>query len=112
LKVRANIRLRSDGRYEARYLKGKDADGRVYHGSTYGATSEEAEENRKKQLEKLHEGKSVTETVNIKATRVKKTKPLDEETAKAVEQVLENTPMRLASCFPYVSASRLVSCAP
>lgn len=41
-----SIRLRSDGRYEARYVKGRDADGKRKYGSCYGSTYEEAKEKR------------------------------------------------------------------
>lgn len=41
-----NIRQRSDGRYEARYPKGRDGRGRLVYGSCYGRTYEEAAEKR------------------------------------------------------------------
>lgn len=37
-----NIRLRTDGRYEARYIKGRDSQGRAVYGCCYGKTMEEA----------------------------------------------------------------------
>lgn len=41
-----NIRLRSDGRYEARYIKHRDADGKIKYGYCYGRTFEEAKAKR------------------------------------------------------------------
>lgn len=42
----ANIRQRADGRFEARYIKGRDPQGRAVYGSCYGRTYEEAERKR------------------------------------------------------------------
>lgn len=39
-----NIHLRKDGRYEARYAKGRDASGKLIYGFCYGRTMEEARE--------------------------------------------------------------------
>lgn len=47
-----NIRLRSDGRYEARYIKGRNKDGKNQYGYCYGKTYEEAAEKREWQLKK------------------------------------------------------------
>ena len=41
-----NIRLRADGRYEARYVKGRNSEGRIQYGSCYGKTYEEARSKR------------------------------------------------------------------
>ena len=41
-----NIRQRADGRFEARYPKGRDAQGRLVYGCCYGRTYEEAAEKR------------------------------------------------------------------
>lgn len=41
-----NIRLRKDGRYEARYEKGRTEDGKIIYGYCYGQSYEEAEEKR------------------------------------------------------------------
>lgn len=45
-----NIRLRVDGRYEARYIKGRDERGRAIYGSCYGKTYEEAKAKRDRVL--------------------------------------------------------------
>ena len=45
-----NIRRRTDGRYEARYIKGRNESGRAVYGSCYGRTYEEAKEKRDKVL--------------------------------------------------------------
>lgn len=41
-----NIRQRADGRFEARYPKGRDGRGRIIYGSCYGRTYEEASDKR------------------------------------------------------------------
>ena len=41
-----NIRIRSDGRYEARYIKCRDENGKIKYGYCYGQTYEEAKEKR------------------------------------------------------------------
>ena len=48
-----NIRLRSDGRYEARYVKSRDESGKAIYGCCYGRTYEEAKEKRDYQLQKM-----------------------------------------------------------
>lgn len=45
-----NVRLRSDGRYEARYSRGRDKNGKLLYGYCYGKTYEEAVEKRFEQL--------------------------------------------------------------
>ena len=45
-----SIRLRSDGRFEARYIKGRDERGRALYGSCYGRTYEEAAGKREEAL--------------------------------------------------------------
>lgn len=47
-----NVRLRSDGRYEARYIKSRDEDGKPIYGYCYGKTIDEAKEKRDYQLQK------------------------------------------------------------
>lgn len=42
-----------DGRWEARYRKGRRADGRILYGSAYGATREEAEKRRAELLQEM-----------------------------------------------------------
>ena len=46
-----NVRKRSDGRYEARYAKGRDENGKIIYGCCYGQTYEEAVEKRDYQLQ-------------------------------------------------------------
>lgn len=48
-----NIRLRVDGRYEARYIKGRDEAGKINYGCCYGKTYEEAKEKREYQLQRM-----------------------------------------------------------
>ena len=45
-----NIRLRKDGRYEARYIKNRDEQGRIIYGYCYGRTLEEAAAKREAML--------------------------------------------------------------
>ena len=47
-----NIRLRKDGRYEARYIKSRDDNGKISYGYCYGRSYEEAEEKRNSFLHK------------------------------------------------------------
>ena len=53
MKTGDNIRLRADGRYEARYIKSRDANGKIIYGCCYGQTYEEAKEKREYQLQKM-----------------------------------------------------------
>ena len=48
-----NIRLRADGRFEARYAKGRDEQGRIIYGCCYGHTREEAVQKREEALYRL-----------------------------------------------------------
>lgn len=48
-----NIRLRKDGRYEARYIKSRDEQDRIVYGYCYGNSYEEAEAKRNTQIHKL-----------------------------------------------------------
>lgn len=50
MKQNKMIYKRSDGRYEARYRKGINADGKSVYGSVYGRTAEEAEAKRREVL--------------------------------------------------------------
>lgn len=49
-----NIRERADGRFEARYIKGHDENGKAIYGYCYGKTREEAAEKREWQLRKYN----------------------------------------------------------
>lgn len=46
-----NIRKRKDGRWEARFPKGKNEKGRTIYGAVYGSTYKEAKEKRRQRLE-------------------------------------------------------------
>ena len=46
MRTGGNIRQRADGRFEARYPKGRDQRGRIIYGCCYGRTYEEAAEKR------------------------------------------------------------------
>ena len=54
-----NIRLRSDGRYEARYIKKRNEDGKIIYGYCYGQTEQEAREKREYQLNKMRTPKEM-----------------------------------------------------
>lgn len=45
-----NVRLRQDGRYEARYIKGRDEHGKIIYGYCYGRSYDEAIEKREYQI--------------------------------------------------------------
>ena len=53
MRVGPNVYLRSDGRWEARYQKSVDENGRTIYGYTYGKTQEEAVNKRTAKLEQL-----------------------------------------------------------
>ncbi len=55
-----NIRLRTDGRYEARYIKSRDESGKIQYGYCYGKTYEEAKEKREYQLHMISEPKELS----------------------------------------------------
>lgn len=59
MKTGDNIHLRSDGRYEARYMKGRTSSGKIIYGSCYGKTYEEALEKRTYQLQRLAKPKEL-----------------------------------------------------
>ena len=46
MRTGASVYLRADGRWEARYQKGRTEDGKIIYGFVYGATKEEAERRR------------------------------------------------------------------
>ena len=50
MRTGANIRKRKDGRYEARYPKGRDAQGKLIYGYCYGRTFEEVQAKRDRML--------------------------------------------------------------
>lgn len=58
MKTGDNVRLRKDGRYEARYIKERDENGKIKYGCCYGQTYEEAVEKREYQLKKLNRKKA------------------------------------------------------
>lgn len=48
-----SVFLRTDGRWEARYQKSRDENGKIKYGFVYGATKEEAEKKRSQALSKI-----------------------------------------------------------
>ncbi|WP_242987022.1 hypothetical protein [Blautia marasmi] len=42
-----NIRKRKDGRWEARYIKGRDMDGKIRYGYLYGRSYTEVKDKKK-----------------------------------------------------------------
>ena len=48
-----NIRKRKDGRWEARFIKYRDPDGRIHYGSIYGKTYGEVKDKRNKKIAEL-----------------------------------------------------------
>lgn len=59
MKLGENIRQRSDGRFEARYAKGRKEDGSIKYGYCYGATADEAREKRSLQLQKMQASRAM-----------------------------------------------------
>ena len=55
MKTGSNIRLRKDGRYEARYIKGRDENGKILYGYCYGTSYQEAETKREKRIRRLQQ---------------------------------------------------------
>ena len=53
MKTGSNIRLRKDGRYEARYIRGRDETGKIIYGYCYAVSYEEAEAKRESQVNKM-----------------------------------------------------------
>lgn len=53
MRIGSSVFLRADGRWEARYQKGKDENGRIIYGFVYGKTQEEAEKKRAKALKEI-----------------------------------------------------------
>lgn len=45
-----NIRKRKDGRWEARYIKWRDTNGKIHYGSLYGKSYSEVKEKRRKKI--------------------------------------------------------------
>ena len=43
-----NIRKRKDGRWEARYIKYRDQEGKIHYGSIYGKSYREVKDKRNK----------------------------------------------------------------
>ena len=52
-----NVFQRKDGRYEARYIKGRRADGRPLYGFCYGRTYEEAKGKADRAREEIGQAK-------------------------------------------------------
>lgn len=50
MRTGGNIRKRTDGRFEARYIKGRNEEGRTVYGYCYGRTLEEAARKREEAL--------------------------------------------------------------
>ena len=53
MRVGAGIYEHTDGRWEARYRKGRKPDGTIIYGSVYGRSYEEAEKKRAELLQAL-----------------------------------------------------------
>lgn len=62
MRIGPNIRKRADGRYEARYIKGRTAENRIIYGYCYGHTYEEAEQKRNQILNKKADAASDVKT--------------------------------------------------
>ena len=67
-----NVHLRKDGRYEARYIKGRDDEGKLIYGFCYARSYEEA----KKKAEEAHMAQGRTDP-DIESTSVVLQPPID-----------------------------------
>ena len=101
----SSIRKRADGRWEARYIKGKDENGKSVYGYVYAMDRYEAEKKRTEKLLELMRDENTEDVVmktsytamnSILSAKAKRTQsvrgPMDENTALVVEKILkENT---------------------
>lgn len=98
MRVGESVFLRKDGRWEARYCKGRNEKGRIRYASAYGRTREEAEQKRAEILKAMDvsllippkartETISEDEAVSLKM-RPKPEVPLDEETVLQLESAM------------------------
>ena len=62
-----NIFLRKDGRFEARYAKGRDGNGKLIYGFCYGRTYEEAREKVRRAIRELaYDKRGVPESIEFR----------------------------------------------
>lgn len=61
-----NIFRRRDGRWEARYIKGRELSGKIKYGYCYGKTYREAKEKAAKQQSSFGKWSSLTDSQNAK----------------------------------------------
>ena len=66
-----NVFHRKDGRYEARYIKGRRADGKPLYGFCYGRTYEEAKGKADRAREEIAMGRRCLKRVMIISLRVR-----------------------------------------
>lgn len=114
MKTGTNLFLRQDGRWEARYQKGRNENGKLIYGFVYGATREEAELKRAEALRKLYsnadDSTSELASLNPNVTSLyqknKKTgnqrklaSPLGNETAEILEEILLKSQNSAAFAF-------------
>lgn len=67
MKTGASVFFRSDGRWEARYQKGRNDAGKIQYGFVYGLTKEEAEKKRVDAIRKLNSN-AIFSTSNLAST--------------------------------------------
>lgn len=104
MKTGASVFFRSDGRWEARYQKGRNDAGKIQYGFVYGLTQEEAEKKRAEAIRKVNANADFSTSMlasinpNISSfstnsfgnkkspnTKGKFDLPLDEATAKRID---------------------------
>lgn len=105
MKLGANIRLREDGRYEARYFKGRSDNGRARYGSVYDKTPEEADKNRTELLKSLQsEGDNarLCRDTQEKVRRARTPEALDEDKTRRSKLFLLTTQTVHHSDFHFV----------
>lgn len=100
----SSIRKRADGRWEARYIKGKDENGKSIYGYVYAMDKDEAEKKRTEKLLELINEDGTTDAVtkssyvvlnSVLSSRTKRIgavrMPIDEKTALCVEKELRKS---------------------
>lgn len=122
----SSVRLRADGRWEARYIKGKDKNGKSVYGYVYAYGREEAEKKRTEKLLALMKDGEITEqmlkssyaTVNPTFVPQSKRKmnntydALDEFVAISAEKELQKRPNGFAFlCLLYMGLTLSEICA-
>lgn len=118
MRTGSSLFLRADGRWEARYQKGRDEQGRIVYGFVYGKTQDEAERKRSEAIRKLNPNAdsinstlaSINPNVSVPVAEAPKkhyskfkydrfTQPLDNEQAALIDSCLAASDSSSAVAF-------------